>query len=784
MVRIYNSLIQGSFGGRHGNFEALVIQDHRLVHWWRDNTSDDIQWNSTGPISSEIAEYPACLIQSSFQTGGKGNLEAIAPLRAGDGTIGLWHFYRDNTNSNWYKIQLVEANAAGPASMIQSDFRGSSGYGNFELVVPVWAGGKMNLQQYYRDNSAPGTPWHPSLLVAEDVAFGACMIQSSFVGGDGHGNLELVVPLRGEGGTFDLWHFYRETTPTTQVWRRGQRIAVGVTGPGVLLQSDAGTGDHKNFEVIVPVRRELVHFFHDNSNPALPWQRAKVITDATNGYAAMIRSDYGDRHKNFEVLVDECNQTLASYYHENADYDLPWIRLAPPIVEPPPAKSTLGTVRICQLTGEWDRAGWGGAGTAPPAFNHTESSFHIRGTDLGSSFEHGGKLYFLFGDTLRNDRPMDNRDAVAWTTDAALSGGIHLTFLPEPPDLAGVDLSTMNVPLDGFSWGGKMYVFFSADHYQVDNKYDVMGRCVLGRASDEAQHFDSVRTLSTGKFINVTVATQTLDADAAAQLHLAAGTPVLWIWGTGRYRASGIYLAAAPLAGIETFAGIQYFNGYGWSGNENDAASLIWTGDAGELSVRWNPFLARWILLFNSGSPRGILMHTAPQPWGPWTDNPVWVFNPDDGYGRFMHRSSLHLNGHARDFAFDDFQGDNEWGGEYAPYQITRFATGAAGDRTQIYFTMSTWNPYQVMLMTTTVDSTMVDQPLITVPDLQGKTESDAQSALRAAGLAWIVGPTVPGLARPGGPFVGQQEPHGGTSVAPSTKVVYHLANPFWGPPI
>ena len=37
----------------------------------------------------------------------------------------------------------------------------------------------------------------------------------------------------------------------------------------------------------------------------------------------------------------------------------------------------------------------------------------VAATDLGSSFEHKGKLYFLFGDT--HGRPSD-RDAVAWTT--------------------------------------------------------------------------------------------------------------------------------------------------------------------------------------------------------------------------------------------------------------------------------------------------------------------------------------------------------------------------------
>lgn len=43
-----------------------------------------------------------------------------------------------------------------------------------------------------------------------------------------------------------------------------------------------------------------------------------------------------------------------------------------------------------------------------------------------------------------------------------------------------------------------------------------------------------------------------------------------------------------------------------------------------------------------------------------------------------------------------------EVGGEYAPYVISRFTTGGSGSTT-IYFVMSTWNPYQAVLMKSTL---------------------------------------------------------------------------------
>ncbi|MGC1295903.1 MAG: hypothetical protein WA869_12790 [Alloacidobacterium sp.] len=48
------------------------------------------------------------------------------------------------------------------------------------------------------------------------------------------------------------------------------------------------------------------------------------------------------------------------------------------------------------------------------------------------------------------------------------------------------------------------------------------------------------------------------------------------------------------------------------------------------------------------------------------------------------------------------------WGGEYAPYMIDRYTRIVSSDnpnalQAQVYFTLSTWNPYNVMLMTATI---------------------------------------------------------------------------------
>jgi hypothetical protein len=60
----------------------------------------------------------------------------------------------------------------------------------------------------------------------------------------------------------------------------------------------------------------------------------------------------------------------------------------------------------------------------------------------------------------------------------------------------------------------------------------------------------------------------------------------------------------------------------------------------------------------------------------------------------------------------DQLQGmglQDVWGGEYGPYQFGDFATGGGGSTT-IYFTMSTWNPYTVVLMKAGLKAAAVTQ--------------------------------------------------------------------------
>ena len=276
--------------------------------------------------------------------------------------------------------------------------------------------------------------------------------------------------------------------------------------------------------------------------------------------------------------------------------------------------------------------GWDGTGDPRPAFNRTEEAeqFGVRGTDLGSSFEHRGRTYFVFGDTWRKsaDYPT-NMDSVAYATTRPDGNGLRLQFLPEPPVVQGGNVPQLEfeVPLDGVSDGESMFVFFSTGLRDVEG-FHLMGRSVLARSADGVR-FDYLWDFSADKLVNVSVVHGQVSSELAASWGWPRGTTnVLWLWGSGRYRSSDVYLAVIPFGVLATPnpQGIRpswtrFFSGRrgapAWSASEEDATALFCNGSVGELCVRWNPHLSRWLATFNSDNPRGILLHWAEQPWGP-----------------------------------------------------------------------------------------------------------------------------------------------------------------------
>jgi len=730
---IFTSLIQSDFAANgHGNFEAVIKVGNDLLHYWRDNSDDARQWKPGLPVCQGNVAFPGAIIQSDFKSDDHGNFEVLVPLWMPTQHAQLWHFFHDNGDigSAWVRARHPVTDdrdqVVGPASFIQSDFQNDE-HGNLDAVVPLMGPhGHTELWHFWHDSTNVDTKWHRARRItgeADQVAGPASIIQSDFRDGE-HGNFEVIVPLIGRHGHATLCHFFRDNSNVDNVWVRAQQITGEwdrVAGGGVIIQGDLGDGPHGNFEVVVPLKMpnghtELWHFFHE-SDPGTLWRRGQMITASAGGGACIIRSDFGpDEHRDFEVLVDECKESVVHYWRLNQDVNDPWLRGGvlvdrARLTGEKPAAWLPGTTKIVQISGDEDRQGWGGPQSGPPkpAHNQTESRFGIRGLDLGASFLHKNRIYFLFGDTIRTPfRAEDeNLDSIAFCTDPNPDDGLDLTFYKDPPRIRNEAFSQrgFEVPLDGVSHRGAMFVFFSTDNRMVGHM-DVMGRSVVASSANDGYDFTYLYDFSREKFINVSI--EVVDGTTVG---LRSYGKTLLIWGSGRYRSSDVYLAAMPLEEIASGRFVRYYAGQRagepfWDWRESEAVPLFCAGCVGELCVRWNPFLKRWLMLYNGDNPRGIIMRLAENPWGDWSEQ-ILAFDPwtNGGYGRFMHIPWNHP-GNPHDFVHDDLihsSRENEWAGEYGPYQIAPLARGVEGHFTQIYFLLSTWNPYQVMLMTTTV---------------------------------------------------------------------------------
>jgi len=267
----------------------------------------------------------------------------------------------------------------------------------------------------------------------------------------------------------------------------------------------------------------------------------------------------------------------------------------------------------------------------------------------------------------------------------------------QPP---GISMGPFEVPVAGISLGGQMYVAVSTNHSE-DRGTD---RSVLTKFTLPAK-FQPLRTISqlpAGHFVKMSMHT-----DPGPIAGMPAGGPFVLVWGTGVYRQSDAYLSLVPVTQFETGKGTLYFAGMNtagapsWSANESDAKPIVQNGTLGDLSVTWCKDLALWLMTYDRRAPtRGIAFSYSRAPWGPWSEPQILFNAASDGIGRFIHAP----NGSPPDGLAGPVIGrgqanpDAVHGGAYAPYVVERW-TKLKGSELSVYYVLSTWNPYVVVLM-------------------------------------------------------------------------------------
>jgi hypothetical protein len=307
-----------------------------------------------------------------------------------------------------------------------------------------------------------------------------------------------------------------------------------------------------------------------------------------------------------------------------------------------------------------------------------------------------------------------------------------------------------NVPSGGVSAEGGLFAFFWTDHCvdgsdlepslsaplarpkaspkcpEIDERNSI-GRNVMARSDDDGRTFLGAVPMPLG-FVYVTAVNARLQVGLPEDQRLG-----VFVFGVPRYRASVPYLAQAPAEQLTDLNTWRFFVGRADNGQPRWASRAEWARGAGlegsrpdswrppgeaeifvpvveagrcigEFSVTWNPALRHWLLVYQC--PGGVFARIAPAPWGPWS-LPTSILGPADKLGCRLLMVPEGC-GNRRDFwPSQRKNGKFVGGGTYAPYVLNRYTTQAdsagPGRSSTIYWVVSSWNPYEVSVMRTTL---------------------------------------------------------------------------------
>ncbi len=414
---------------------------------------------------------------------------------------------------------------------------------------------------------------------------------------------------------------------------------------------------------------------------------------------------------------------------------------------------------MCQLIGDTDWA------SSNQTAAKTLSNFGLDAVDLGFPVDSSpGPLYFLFGDALPPGHPSNSILSVP--PDDALGSTTRTTPPEKLPRSSARHFGAENLrssngaphdPAGNVQRAVRRRVF--RQHVLcvlLDRPLCVSDRLRAGAAYSSPRPPPSAACPETGESSSVgqSVLAEATSANpvdfnwtpregwlfrnmpsgfvyASAAMPATPQQSTIPVFGVARYRASIPYLAMAPRA---TFADPQTWSFFAgreeghpiwltrrqWESDHNAAGEWIPPPGAeiykakpadercvGEHSVTWNAPLQVWLLLYTC-LPWTVEARFAPEPWGPWSP-PLIMLSAVQSPNLVctLIQSDIGCPGLRNYWSFPT----GPWPGTfYAPFVMDRFTQDVTPPgpgqpkRATIYWLVSTWNPYTVVVMQSTLE--------------------------------------------------------------------------------
>jgi hypothetical protein len=334
------------------------------------------------------------------------------------------------------------------------------------------------------------------------------------------------------------------------------------------------------------------------------------------------------------------------------------------LYSPPPSwvVARNDTYRISQLVG-------------PGSINNTDTRWNVYGADLGHMFVYKQAIYMVFGDTFGGSQishPFLGTERTDWrsnvmalvdTSQRPVNGLKFTGMITDRPGHAEEILPSKKrlgdeetvIPTYGVSVGNRMFLYYmSVRQFTTPGSWTV-GYSGIAFSDDQGK-------------------TWTKDPNAIwqgntnfAQVAAVPVGPDIYLYGIPEGRNGSLHLARVPQSQILDPNAYQYWTGTSWAVGNPQAAVPIVPAPVGELSVVWNSYYKKWIMLYADTPAQQVLLRMSDSPVGPWGGPKVVVT------------------------------------GSQFPQLSAPYITPLWNDRKDIYFTMSMFDPYQVFLMHTSL---------------------------------------------------------------------------------
>jgi Domain of unknown function (DUF4185) len=321
--------------------------------------------------------------------------------------------------------------------------------------------------------------------------------------------------------------------------------------------------------------------------------------------------------------------------------------------------------------------------TGPESPNDTLSRFAISGTDLGIMWDNGNRQVLMaFGDTSGYCSVPGHQwryNTLFRSQDSALAKTIRVSG--SPLWAPGISKQIINstkwapsetgiIPTAGISVGGQQYLNFMSIRSWDANGAWTTNYSAIAVSPDNGERWGvypgSVRTPRPDSVPGARHMAGNENFQQGAFLKPGSGDPYIYSFGTPSGRGGSAYVARVLPGSIPDVTKYAYWNSdsNSWVPSNPGAATPVIPGPVGEMSAQFNTYLKQYLVLYTNGA-NDVVARTAPAPQGPW--GPEQLLVPSMQFP----------------------------GGIYAPF-LHPWSTGK-----ELYFNLSEWSAYNVMLMKT-----------------------------------------------------------------------------------